>query len=95
VDRVTAAAIIAEIGIDMDVFATPQRLAARAGVAPGSYESAGKPKGAGTRKGDVFLQSALFAAASAAVRTRGSYYRDKYNRLRARRGPVRALMAIA
>ena len=29
------------------------------------------------------------------VRTKGSYYRDKYNRLRARRGPVRALMAIA
>jgi len=47
------------------------------------------------RKGNVFLKSALFAAASAAVRTKDSYYRDKYNRLRARRGPVRALMAIA
>ena len=43
----------------------------------------------------MFLKSTLFAAASAAVRTKGSYYRDKYNRLRARRGPVRALMAIA
>ncbi len=43
----------------------------------------------------MFLKSALFAAASAAVRTKGSYYRDKYNRLRARRGPVRAIMAIA
>ena len=43
----------------------------------------------------MFLKSALFAAASAAVRTKGSYYRDKYNRLRTRRGPVRALMAIA
>jgi transposase len=95
VDRVTAAAILAEIGIDMGVFATARRLAAWAGVAPGNYESAGKPKGAGTRKGNVFLKSALFAAASAAVRTKGSYYRDKYNRLRARRGPVRALMAIA
>ncbi len=95
VDRVTAAVIIAEIGTDMDVFATPQRLAAWAGVAPGNYESAGKPKGAAVRRGNVFLKSALFAAASAAVRTKGSYYRDKYNRLRARRGPVRALMAVA
>ena len=43
----------------------------------------------------MFLKSALFAAASAAVHTKGSYYRDKYNRLRARRGPVRAIMAIA
>ena len=91
----TAASIIAEIGTDMDVFASARRLAAWAGVAPGNYESAGKPKGAGTRRGNVFLKSALFAAASAAVRTKGSYYRDKYNRLRARRGPVRAIMAVA
>jgi transposase len=95
VDWVTATAILAEIGTDMGVFATARRLAAWAGVAPGNYESAGKPKGAATRRGNVFLKSALFAAASAAVRTKGSYYRDKYNRLRARRGPVRALMAIA
>ena len=72
-----------------------RRIAAWAGVAPGNNESAGKSKGAATRKGNVFLKSVLFAAASAAVRTKGSYYRDKYNRLRARRGPVRALMAIA
>jgi transposase len=95
VDRLTAAVILAEIGTDMDAFATAQRLAAWAGLAPGNYESAGKPKGAGTRRGNVFLKSALFAAASAAVKTKGSYYRDKYNRLRARRGPVRALLAIA
>ena len=95
VDRVTAAAILAEIGTDMGVFATARRLAAWAGLAPGNYESAGKPKGAAVRRGNVFLKSALFAAASAAVRTKGSYYRDKYSRLRARRGPVRALMAIA
>ena len=95
VDWVTAAIIIAEIGTDMGVFATARRLAAWAEVAPGNYESAGRPKGAAVRRGNVFLKSALFAAASAAVRTKGSYYRDKYHRLRARRGPVRALMAIA
>ena len=95
VDWVTAAAILAEIGTDMGVFATARRLAAWAGVAPGNHESAGKPKGAAVRRGNVFLKAALFAAAAAAVRTRGSYYRDKYNRLRARRGPVRALLAVA
>ena len=95
VDRVTAAVIIAEIGIDMAVFATARRLAAWAGGAPGNYEGAGRPKGAAVRRGNVFLKAALFAAASAAVRTKGSYYRDKYHRLRARRGPVRALLAIA
>jgi transposase len=92
VDGVTAAAILAEIGPDMSVFVTARRLAAWTGVAPGNHESAGKPKGAAVRRGNVFLKSVLFAAASAAVRTKGSYYRDKYNRLRSRRGPVRALM---
>jgi transposase len=56
------------------VFATAQRLAAWAGVAPGNHESAGRRKGAATRKGNVFLEATLFAAASAAVRTKGSYY---------------------
>src|SRR5918997_1834615 len=93
--RVTAAASLAENGPDMGVCAPARRLAAWAGVAPGSHEGAGKPKGAAVRRGNVFLKSALFAAASAAVRTKGSYYRDKYHRLRSRRGPVRALMAIA
>ena len=90
VDWATAAATLAEIGPDMSVFVTARRLAAWAGVAPGNHESAGKPKGAAVRRGNVLLKSVLFAAASAAVRTKGSYYRDKYNRLRSRRGPVRA-----
>jgi transposase len=95
VDRVVAAGIIAEVGVDMGVFATAKRLAAWAGVAPGNHESAGRRKGAATRKGNIFLKASLFAAASAAVKTKGSYYRDKYHRLRARRGPVRALVAVA
>jgi len=87
-------ALVAEEALQVRDVNTERRLAAWAGVAPGNYESAGKPKGAGTRRGNVFLESALFAAASAAVRTKGSYYRDKYNRLRARHGPVRAIMAM-
>src|ERR671939_153062 len=95
VDRVVAAGIIAEVGVDMGVFATAERLAAWAGLAPGNHESAGRRKGAATREGNVLLKATLFAAASAAVKTKGSYYRDKYHRLRARRGPVRALVAVA
>src|SRR5690242_10583423 len=72
-----------------------KRLAAWAGVAPGNHESAGRRKGAAARKGNVFLEATLFAAASAAVKTKGSHYRDKYHQLRARRGPVRALVAVA
>jgi transposase len=38
--------LLAEIGPDMTVFNTPEQLAAWAGVAPGSHESAGKRKNA-------------------------------------------------
>jgi transposase len=41
VDRVTAATIIAEIGIDMSAFHGPAHLASWAGICPGNHESAG------------------------------------------------------
>jgi transposase len=95
VDDLAAASIIAEIGIDMSVFGTASRLAAWAGVCPGSYESAGKRKRGATRQGNVHLKTTLVMAAISAVRTRGSYYKDKYYRLKARCGGLKAAMAIA
>ena len=90
-----AATILAEVGIDMAVFGTAKRLAAWAGVCPGNRESAGKTKAAATRKGNPHLKAALFTAAASAVCKKGSYYKAKYDRLKARQGAKRALMAIA
>jgi transposase len=50
---------------------------------------------AGARKGNVHLRTALVEAAIAASRTKDSYLRDKFYRLRTRRGTRRAAMAIA
>lgn len=94
VSRVVAAVVVAELGTDMGVFRSAQHAAAWAGVCPGNNESAGKQKGAGVRKGNVHLRTALVEAAVAASRTKGSYLRDKFYRLRARRGTKRAAMAI-
>lgn len=44
VDITTAQAMVAELGVDMSVFDTPERLASWAGLSPGSNESAGKKK---------------------------------------------------
>jgi transposase len=54
VNALTAAAIIAEIGVDMAGFGTARRLAAWAGVCPANHESAGKRKKRGTRKAGLF-----------------------------------------
>jgi transposase len=94
VSRVGAAVMVAELGTDMRVFRSAQHAAAWAGVCPGNNESAGKQKGAGARKGNVHLRTALIEAAVAASRKKGSYLRDKFYRLRARRGTKRAAMAI-
>ena len=84
-------AIIAEIGIDMTVFGNAKRLAAWAGVCPGNHESAGKKKSTAARKGNIHLKTTLVQACAA--RTKGSYDKDKYHRLKARRGAPRAAIA--
>lgn len=95
VDRVVAATILAELGTDMHVFHGPAQLAAWAGVCPGNNESAGKHKASRARRGNVHLMTALVDAAHGASATRGSYLRDKFHRLKARRGYLRAAVAIA
>ena len=95
VDDRVAATIIAEIGIDMSVFGNAMRLASWAGVCPGNHESAGRQRRGTTRRGNVHLKTALVTAAIGASRRKGSYYKDKYHRLKARRGYLRAAVAIA
>jgi transposase len=95
VDRIVAAVIIAELGVDMTVFADEHHLASWAGVCPGNNESAGKRKSGRARKGNPHLRAVLVQAATGAGRTGGTYLKDKYHRLRARRGPKRAALAVA
>jgi Transposase IS116/IS110/IS902 family len=70
-------------------------LAAWAGVCPGDHESAGRQKSGRARKGNVHLPTILVGAAISAARTKGSYLKDKFHRLKARRGALRAALAIA
>jgi transposase len=95
VDWTLAAVIIAELGIDMSVFQSVPQLASWAGVCPGNNESAGKRKSSRIPKGNIYLKTALVEAANAAARTKGTYLRDKFYRLKARRGYKRAVVAIA
>lgn len=95
ISRTTAEVIVAETGADMSRFPTPGQLCAWAGVAPASYESAGKRRPAGTRHGSQWLRRALIEAARAAARTKGSYSSAHYARIAKRRGPNKAALAVA
>jgi transposase len=88
VDWTLAAVIIAELGVDMRVFQSVTQLASWAGVCPGNNESAGKRKSSRIPKGNVYLKTALVEAANSAAK--GTYLRDKFYRLKARRGYKRA-----
>lgn len=95
INRDAAIEILGEIGNDMSPWADHRRIAAWAGLCPGNHESAGKRKKVKVRKGNPFLKSILVQAATAAVKTKGTYYQAKFLRLCKRRGYKRAIVAIA
>jgi transposase len=95
IDTVVAQAIVGEIGLDMSRFPTHQHLISWACLCRRLDESAGKRKSTRTRKGACWLKTVLVQAAWAAVRTNNTYYRAQFFRLRARRGPKKAIIAVA
>jgi transposase len=95
IDVIVAWAIVGEIGLDMSRFPTHQHLISWACLCRRLDESAGKRKSTRTRKGACWLKTVLVQAAWAAVRTKNTYYRAQFLRLRARRGPKKAIVAVA
>ena len=92
-DILSAAMLLAEIGVDMGRFASRDRLSSWAGMCPGNQESAGKRKSGRTRKGNAYVRSLLCEAANSARKTQ-SQFQGLYKGLVIRRGHKRAIVAV-
>jgi len=95
IDEVSAHAILSETGDTLEQFDTAASLACWAGLCPGNNESAGKRHSGKSPVKKHHLKTIMTEVSWGAVKKKGSYYREKYYRLKARRGSKKAIIAIA
>ena len=83
------------LGPDMSAFPTAGHLLSWAGVVPRLDESAGKRRSTRVRHGAPWLKPVLVQCAWGAARAKGTYLQAQFFRLKARRGPKKAAIAVA
>lgn len=87
--------ILAETGPQAKAFPSAAQFSSWIGVCPGREESAEQNHSSRCAKGNVFLRRVLSQAAQAAVRTKNSFFEQKFRRLLPRLGYAKAVWAIA
>lgn len=94
VSKQVATGILAEIGNDMQHFASSKNLASWAGVCPGNNESAGKKYSSKITHGNKYLKTTLVEAAWAVSHSKDCLMASKHKAISARRGSKKANIAI-
>ena len=94
IDIQGAAMLLVEIGADMTVFGSAERLASWVGICPGNNESAGKRKSGRIRRGNAWVRRLLCEFAQAAARTRCAL-KAKFDSLAIRKGHKKSVVALA
>ena len=95
IGRITAAAILAEIGTDMSRFPSARHISSWAGVAPGNRQSTGKRRKAPATKGNTHLRAVLAEVVWVIAHTHDTYLAAQYHRLAHRIGKKRAIVAVS
>lgn len=92
----SAIAVVSEIGVNMDVFPTAKHLCSWAGLTPTNNESAGKKKSVRISRAGCYIKPLLVQCATAVIKSeKHPEIRNRYLRLKKRRGHKRAIIAIA
>jgi transposase len=96
VTELSAAIILAEIGVNMVIFEDAKHLCSWCGLSPSSNESAGKKKSVRIAKAGAYLKPLMVQCALAAIKSKKEpYFAIKYGRIKKRRGHKKAIIAIA
>jgi transposase len=95
ISDVAAQVLVSEIGVDMSRFATAGHLLSWAGLCPRNDESAGKRRSTRLRQGAPWLKPTLVQAAWSATRCKQGYLPAQFFRIKSRRGPKKAIIAVA
>ena len=94
-DPMTAIAILSEIGADMSVFPTAKNLSSWAGCCPRNDQSGGKTKSTRISRAGAYLKPLLVQVANAVVKSdKYPECKERYRRIKARRGHKKAIIAI-
>ncbi|MEK3644515.1 IS110 family transposase [Aeribacillus sp. FSL K6-2848] len=92
----SAIAVVSEIGVNMNVFPTAKHLCSWAGLTPTNNESAGKKKSVRISRAGCYIKPLLVQCATAVVKSeKHPEIRNRYLKLKKRRGHKRAIIAIA
>ena len=92
----TAIGIISEIGTNMEAFPSAKHLCSWAGLTPTNNESAGKKKSVRVSKAGCYIKPLLVQCANAVVKSnKHPEIRNRYLRIKKRRGHKKAIIAIA
>lgn len=96
ITELSATIILAEIGVNMDIFDDAKHLCSWCGLSPSNNESAGKKKSVRIAKAGAYLKPMMVQCALAAIKSKKQpYFAVKYGRIKKRRGHKKAIIAIA
>ena len=92
----TAIGIIYEIGVNMEAFPSEKHFFSWVGITPTNNESAGKKKSVRVSKSGCYIEPLLVQCANSVVKSeKHPQIRNRYLRLRKRRGHKKSMIAVA